>query len=539
MFKKLVFFVSLFVLSITGVNAQDFKGVYFDDYDISNIFIGDSIGLTFERNDDREISDIVAYFMGENYVSASLEDVNDEESYFIVSEYFKEGTKYSLTLLSVTYEDGEVVNYGVGNTSSGNLESLKTNYSEIKINELPEMTKFSLVGPSSVDINGELEFEISYTGDIDFASVYLSDSKSGVLLPLKINGNRAIVDLSNTGTQNLHEGDYYVSDLFLNPNTNSGYVHYSVNPDDYTASQMKKIKFTLTNENNIDLDLDEELDDDIDLSQYEFNLDDFNDDVNKILKLLDDDATITLNIEDENLVSSKIFESIINTNRKLIIKSSNVTWLFDGKDIINPKMIDVNVKILDLSKTKDEFLKKSVSENSIILNFAENGKLPGKVTIKINKNLIDIDSDKLYIYYYDEKNDKLVLLKSGLKEKGNSYEFVISHNSKYIITDEKLEDVDKVETIGKTNKVDKKSNIILYIVLIVIIIIIVTVSVIVIKKRKNKDGKKELKKEKNEFLNTDLEEHDLLKINTTKDEKKQPTDIEKSTDTQDENKLGN
>lgn len=169
---------------------------------------------------------------------------------------------------------------------------------------------------------------------------------------------------------------------------------------------------------------------------------------------------------------------------------NDVTWEFNGKNIVNPKMIDINLKIsLLTNKSKDKYLNSVIKSNSVLLNFAENGKLPGEALIRVNANIIDaiIENKKLYIYYYDEKNSKLVMVNSGIKKIENEYEFTINHNSKYIVTSEKIIEEKDIKTIGPIKKNKSNSNLILYIIIALCITILIILTIFIIKKK----GKKE------------------------------------------------
>jgi hypothetical protein len=93
------------------------------------------------------------------------------------------------------------------------------------------------------------------------------------------------------------------------------------------------------------------------------------------------------------------------------------------------------------SEYYDEFLKENVTGNSALLQFADNGDLPGKVLIKIDRASVDValnNPGQIYVYYYKEDSDKLVKVAMEIQSNNTFYEFYINHNSKYVLTTEEI-----------------------------------------------------------------------------------------------------
>ena len=178
----------------------------------------------------------------------------------------------------------------------------------------------------------------------------------------------------------------------------------------------------------------------MDTTKYEFNNVVYNEEIAANLEKLDKDAIITIDANTLPVVDEAIFDSIKDTKRTLIIEYETSQWVFSGADITTPKSIDVKTlftKLTDDSEYYDSFLKENVTGNSALLRFADNGDLPGKVLIKIDKESVNValdNPDKVYVYFYKEDKDKLVKVAMEIQSNKDFYEFYINHNSKYILT---------------------------------------------------------------------------------------------------------
>lgn len=231
-----------------------------------------------------------------------------------------------------------------------------------------------------------------------------------------------------------------------------------------------------------------------DKTKYVLNNEEIEKETLNELAKLNNDAIITINANKNSIISKEIFESIKNTKKTLFIDYGSSQWVFSGKDITNPKTIDVSILVENLqdSKNYDTFLKGNVAKSSAILNFSDNGELPGKVLIRLNSEALDniIKSDKIYVYYYDEDNEKLVKVAMELQKNDGFYEFYINHNSKYIISSEKIETkaISNDKSLMKLNDEENGSSgfNVLFAIIPIGIILIVLITIFIIKKNKNK-----------------------------------------------------
>ena len=114
---------------------------------------------------------------------------------------------------------------------------------------------------------------------------------------------------------------------------------------------------------------------------------------------------IIINIDNKTVVSKKIFETIKGTSKQLIIKSGDNQIIFNGKDIAESKDIDATISS---NSIVDDIELKEVSNRGIVLNFANNGNLPGVATIRIkvtDKIKSELNLDDIYVYYYNPESN--------------------------------------------------------------------------------------------------------------------------------------
>lgn len=195
-------------------------------------------------------------------------------------------------------------------------------------------------------------------------------------------------------------------------------------------------------------------------------------------------ATINISADTNPIISEELFNTIKGTNKRLIITYNDNQLIFNGKDILNSKAIDVSVTASPISD--DINISKLVSDG-IVLNFASNGDLPGNaiVRIKITDEMKSkLGEGKIYIYYYNAQCDDFTeIAQEVMPTQDGYYEFNIGHNSEYILVNEKLDDslladeYDNVVNFQKSNKVH-----LMLISLGVFLIIVVTVIIMIAKK---------------------------------------------------------
>lgn len=222
-----------------------------------------------------------------------------------------------------------------------------------------------------------------------------------------------------------------------------------------------------------------------------------------------DNAKIAISSFNDSVIKKEVFESIKGTNKTIYIESNGIQWVFNGKDIVNPKDIDVSVEINYLynDELADEI--KEILGNSIVINFNKNGKLPGKTLVRVKTDYALRDYlgiENLQVYYYNGAEVQMfdsVANNISMTEDGY-LEFYIDHNSSFVISNEKvndkyvsnnLEDLslnDETIVIEETDEDNNNNNNALLYNIIGISLIAVATIIIVIIKKKRKNKKKEI-----------------------------------------------
>ena len=95
------------------------------------------------------------------------------------------------------------------------------------------------------------------------------------------------------------------------------------------------------------------------------------------------DKALTAASTDDSIIKSEVFEAIKDTNKTIYIESNGIQWVFNGKNIKSPKDIDTRIT---LSKIDTDVLKEKIGNfvnKGIVVNFKDNGELPGVALVKI------------------------------------------------------------------------------------------------------------------------------------------------------------
>ena len=132
------------------------------------------------------------------------------------------------------------------------------------------------------------------------------------------------------------------------------------------------------------------------------------------------------------------------SGKELYLKSDGIEWKFQGDEIdpANIKDIDLTTSIemdhSSNSENADDITNALEDKNSIIISFPKNGQLPAPATIRIKMDHTFreyVGTENLYVYYYDNTNQKFVEVAANLTITPDSYlEFTITHNSDFVIT---------------------------------------------------------------------------------------------------------
>ena len=91
--------------------------------------------------------------------------------------------------------------------------------------------------------------------------------------------------------------------------------------------------------------------------------------------------TIIINADDSPKISSDIFKAIQNTYKQLVITYKDNEFVFNGRNIKNPKDIDASISVNSIQTDID--ISKIVKSNGIVVSFEPNGELPGVAKVRI------------------------------------------------------------------------------------------------------------------------------------------------------------
>ncbi|MBR3163043.1 MAG: hypothetical protein IKF17_02950 [Clostridia bacterium] len=547
------------ILSTILINFSNAESSAFEKF--TGMFIktaeakpGDKVYVDLYMNYDSSTK-VTAYLMNQSgknqYFGLNVESIGNNP-YIVLPNDVVPGDRFEMTVIDVSDSKGTVT-YGTSYGNQNYTNCLGKKYITIIENKEELVLKnLSISGDSQLSKNDKLYLNIDTTESVNFVTVVLTnkDSTKGPLVSVQDLKGKAYIDLSYTGTQRpLYDGEWYISDLWLNPDKQN-YVHYSKNSQDALPLNYD-IRFTIGDGNSIKDDVSVEtinlnsfklaatsakkservnvnmsankelsqvmlsfidknsdntmivylkgLDTDnkyfivpytTETGTYELNyailkdIDgnkthyrkgveteeikhfDFdstitiekNDDSKKSLLYLDNDnitmdilneiyemddnISIEVNADNNPIVDKALFEAIKGADKNIILQYNDIEWIFNGKDIKEAKSIDVSTNIYKSTNEKSTDINTMLVDTGIILEFAENGFLPGKCLIRVHstKEIIDIlNKQEAKIYYYNNEanNFNKVKMQTILTD-DNYYEFYINHNSKYVMTEEEI-----------------------------------------------------------------------------------------------------
>lgn len=151
---------------------------------------------------------------------------------------------------------------------------------------------------------------------------------------------------------------------------------------------------------------------------------------------------IKINATQNTIIDMDLFNAIKGENKNLIINYNDNQLIFNGKDIINSKTIDASIAVKSIANDVGSNISNFANEG-VIVRFSDNGNLPGIATVRIKatEETNNILGDNVYVYFYNENDNKFYVIANKVKKTSDGYyEFEISHNSDYIMVNEKLDE---------------------------------------------------------------------------------------------------
>ena len=138
----------------------------------------------------------------------------------------------------------------------------------------------------------------------------------------------------------------------------------------------------------------------------------------------------------ENLTArAELFDALKGKNASITFSNNEIQWVFNGKDINNASK-DINLQCNSWTAPGADY---GTTDDVLVIQFADNGVLPGKATIRIKSDYyfkINNLSHAAYLYFVDN-GGSLITQQSGVTsvlDQGDHWcEFYVTHNSTYII----------------------------------------------------------------------------------------------------------
>ena len=157
-------------------------------------------------------------------------------------------------------------------------------------------------------------------------------------------------------------------------------------------------------------------------------------DLKDALNSSDSQIDIILNA---NKITKDIINSIKNSNKiisfdkydenKLLLYS----WLINSKKIKNSNEFNTNINI---TENNDKIDKLTNYANGLYISFEHKGDLPEGTKVKLFVGNKYKNGDLLNFYYYNEKDNKLELIKKDITVKDGYVEIDMNHCSNYYLT---------------------------------------------------------------------------------------------------------
>ena len=376
-----------------------------------------------------------------------------------------------------TYNDNlGIKNLGFKVNGSGD----NTDLYKVKITEMKYEYK-KLVAPSVYEIKLKINDNTKLIDGADITIYKEGNSSNSYQMFLEMDSN-GYLSGSLDVNQFMEPGVYYIKKISL------------YNSKDLKANVIEKINSNLKYEKVKLFELS-------DNNFYDIVSSTTDKDLIKKIKESDDSANIAISSSNSTLVSKDVFEAIMNTNRTVYIESNGIQWVFSGKNITNPKDIDVNTSIAyvyndDLYDVIGDYV-----DNGIVVHFADNGELPGLARIRVKTDYVlrDYLGSNVSVYLYNKKDSYLFdSIAFNVSANDNGYfEFITNHNSMYVLSNKVIDEkvVSSDDSILKLNdskvndvanlKIDDNKGIILSIFAILVAIAGV-ITIVIVKRHKEK-----------------------------------------------------
>ena len=215
------------------------------------------------------------------------------------------------------------------------------------------------------------------------------------------------------------------------------------------------------------------------------------------IKGASDNAKIAINSTSSSIVSKEVFDTIKGTNKTIYIESGGIQWVFNGNDIKEAKEIDTSVNFNYLYNDKINSKLSDVVSRGLVINFSDNGKLPGKALIRVKTDYALRDYlgiENLFVYHYiNEDNILFNRVAKNISMTEDGYlEFYVDHNSTFVIASHEVDSKyvsDSVDDLALNDSTlsstSKDKNILMYCILACVLVVLIFIFIVKSKKKKN------------------------------------------------------
>lgn len=416
----------------------------------------------------------------ENVVISKVElpdsENKEDEDYGKEPEYIidETGTKITVNTKQDLY-------YRVANKESGEIiDTISVvTVSEEKYNKLiptigAENLEYRLEGENVVEFDGHY-----YTKVGDTLTLVAYNETTGEKVPLPENiimngtgrlesstdedyGNPIKIELDETGTKITFNSKHSISYNVVNAVTN---INSTVGGVSMTAVSEEKYRELTVNEVTEPT-------------------------TENILSAIADYKTTIVTLNSADAIDTEVFEKLQNCEKATLqLNLGNITWEFKSSDITKTdSMLATGIQI---STEKFEYIKPNDINDGLFIEFAHDGKLPGKaeITIYVGTEKYGEGQKDLNLYYYNDITAQYEEMGTVKYNNGN-VTLSLDHCSTYVLTEQKLESSESPVKEPEKNEENEKdetpktgvNNV--YIAVAVTLVAISVGSIVLIKKNK-------------------------------------------------------
>ena len=199
---------------------------------------------------------------------------------------------------------------------------------------------------------------------------------------------------------------------------------------------------------------------------------------------LEEKGNIIVKIKDDETITKDVLDKIKKSNKKVTFTKTDdknnelYSFIIEGSKITNTEDISSNISFKFLNQ--ESFDKITGYRNGMYITTEHVNTFPKSTKLKISVSEKYKDGDQVYVYYFDEKSNKVTKISKKITVNNGIIEFDLEKGSKYFITKALIED-------AKT-EIKKDNDIFKMIALIEFLIISILILLIAIKKSSNKDN---------------------------------------------------